>query len=336
MISMKVERILHIISFFIGLCTVGVIGVLFFLQQQASIFPVQSVSETEEQSTGTRDTIAQAISDASTTPPVSSPRSIPDVLVPTPVPEKTVVAPEPLIIRKDVPPDIASANNGAGSAALALNEGDIVRYTNDERASEGLLPLSINRNLTAIAKVKAADMIEKQYFAHVSPSGVDVADLSEVYGYHYLNIGENLALGDFVSSREVVTGWMNSPGHRANIMNKSYKEIGVAALVGKYEGYTVWFAVQEFGRPLSDCPLPDPLLEKKITIFEDELAKLEMTLNSLKTQMETPGTSAESYNIMVDDFNTIAELYNGLLATTKEAIVHYNAEAKRYNDCVGS
>ena len=179
------------------------------------------------------------------------------------------------------------------------------------------------------------EMIEKQYFAHVSPSGIDVAKMSEFYGYLYLNIGENLALGDFVSSREVVTGWMNSPGHRANIMNTSYKEIGVAALVGTYEGHTVWFAVQEFGRPLSDCPSPDPLLDKKISIFEEELTKLDGSLDRLNTQMETPGTSAKAYNLMVDDFNTIAELYNSLLATTKDAILRYNAEAKRYNDCVG-
>ncbi len=177
-------------------------------------------------------------------------------------------------------------------------------------------------------------MIDNQYFAHVSPSGIDIVMLTERYGYAYLNVGENLALGDFVSSQEVVTGWMNSPGHRANILNKSYTELGVAAIIGAYNGRNVWFVVQEFGRPMSDCPTPDALLKQKITISQEQINALEVTLANLKIEINTAGLSIDAYNAKVNDYNTIVALYNNLVATAKKQIADYNILTDAYNLCI--
>ena len=80
-------------------------------------------------------------------------------------------------------------------------------------------------------------------FEHTSPSGVDPGKLVQSYGYDYIVAGENLILGNFSSEKEVVQDWMNSPGHRANILNGSYKRTGVAAY--RTEDGTIYWC-QEF------------------------------------------------------------------------------------------
>jgi len=217
----------------------------------------------------------------------------------------------------------------------ALDEGGIIAFTNVERVKAGLPPLLQNAALSAGAEAKARDMIAKQYFAHVAPDGADIATLAETYGYDYLNIGENLALGDFHSSIDVVTGWMNSPGHRANILNREFTEIGVAAVEGDWKGERVWFAVQEFGRPASACPTPDALLKERITAAEGALASLDVTLKNLQSAID----AAEGDEVLLiqktHDYNAIVSSYNALVADTKTDVARYNSEVAAFNTCAG-
>lgn len=214
-----------------------------------------------------------------------------------------------------------------------LNQREIIALTNKERIATGLPPLSFNSRLTTMATTKANDMIEKQYFAHVSPVGTDLIMLAKTYEYLYLNVGENLALGDFTSSNDVVLGWMNSPGHRANILSKNFTEIGVSAILGNYEGRNVWYVVQEFGRPLSDCTLPDTLLKKKIEIYQTEIDALATSLTNLKAEIDAPNLDQHTYNAKVKDYNLIIELYNQLVATIKQYIQSYNSQVEIYSAC---
>lgn len=358
---MNIERVLQVLSFLIALSVVFISGALIYMQSEM-LLPTPSIAPVvAEQATAT-PRIADRAPIGSTTPTVISAKKIiqepqkstPSFVAPTLPPHKTIETPGPLFIKKTTQPTstprlivsptsatttattTSSVDQGTPSTEGALSQGDIVRFTNGERVTGGLSPLMFNKRLTAIAEAKAVDMIAKQYFAHVSPSGVDVAGLSEIYGYPYLNIGENLALGDFISSREVVTGWMNSPGHRANIMNVNYREIGVAAILGDYEGRQVWFAVQEFGRPLADCPQPDVLLQQKIIIYQGQLTELEQTLAKLKVELSASDASTSVHNQSVDEFNTIVALHNSLIETTKSAIAKYNSEADIYNTCIGT
>lgn len=266
-------------------------------------------------------------------PPLPSPPPPPRAIFVDPViseivPEKqNVSVPGPLVVRQEtIREDMPHVVDG-------LTAAEIVRLSNIERAREGLAPLTWNTRLGAIAEAKAFDMIAKQYFAHESPDGTDISKLAEKYGYAYLNIGENLALGDFATSGAVVAGWMNSPGHRANIMSTAFREIGVAALRGTWEGRTVWFAVQEFGRPLSECPMPSATLKAKIALWEDQVGRLLTTLEGLKQELEEPGISRESYNAKVHDYNAIVTLYNKLVGELKADIAAYNAAVDAFNVC---
>ncbi|MNW62469.1 Cysteine-rich secretory protein family protein [compost metagenome] len=95
----------------------------------------------------------------------------------------------------------------------------------------------MHTNLTKMAKDKAIDMYKNQYFSHTSPVFGSPFDMMDAYNITYRYAGENIAKGQ-KSAEEVVKDWMNSPGHKANILNSNYKLIGV----GYYNGY--W--VQEF------------------------------------------------------------------------------------------
>jgi len=142
--------------------------------------------------------------------------------------------------------------------ASQLNPQKIIYWTNYYRSQNNLAQLTSNTLLTKAAQEKVNDMFSKQYFEHVSPSGVSPSDLVTSVGYAYKVSGENLALGDFLDEKDLVDAWMNSPGHRANILNKDYSEIGVATGLGKFEDRTsTWLAVQEFGKPLPNCSKPN-------------------------------------------------------------------------------
>ena len=218
----------------------------------------------------------------------------------------------------------------------ALNQPDIIALTNKERIAVGLPALSFNAQLSTMASAKAKDMIQKQYFAHISPDGTDLTKLAKTYGYRYLNVGENLALGDFTSSIDVVSGWMHSPGHRANILNKNFTEIGVSAILGNYEGRDVWYAVQEFGRPLSDCPSPDALLKEKIETSQTAINAFQVSLSNLQAEINAANLDQATYNAKIKDYNAIIELYNQAVTTVKQDIQTYNSEVEAYNTCAGA
>ncbi len=124
----------------------------------------------------------------------------------------------------------------------------VVDKTNIERKELALPPLVRNSVLDAAAQLKADDMAKNSYFAHYSPAGVSPWHWFNEAGYRYVHAGENLAV-HFTDSKEVVEAWMDSPTHRANIVNQNYREIGVGTARGTYDGYETVFVVQLFGTP---------------------------------------------------------------------------------------
>lgn len=245
-------------------------------------------------------------------------------LVPkTAIEEKTVVTPGPLRATTPVP------------ASASLTVRGVIEYTNVERAQNGGLgSLAENSTLNRVAQMKVDDMFAKQYFEHVSPSGVGQADLAQTAGYAYVIVGENLALGDFDGDQGVVTAWMNSPGHRANILNPHYKEIGVAVGKGMYEGRETWLAVQSFGMPLSACPTVDQTLKTQIDADNVVIANLRSNLDAKKIQIESTSTSDSNYNIYVNEFNAMLPEYNSLVESVRVAVTNYNAGVQAFNVCI--
>ena len=130
----------------------------------------------------------------------------------------------------------------------AVITGVLVDLTNSNRLSQNINPLTSSPTLTAAAQLKADDMAKKSYFAHTSPEGKTPWYWFRETGYHFLYAGENLAV-NFVDSEDVVQAWMNSPGHRANILNDKFSETGIALAPGKYNGEDSIYVVQLFGQP---------------------------------------------------------------------------------------
>lgn len=121
----------------------------------------------------------------------------------------------------------------------------VVNLVNAERAKAGLAPLKANTSLSNVAKVKAEDMRDNKYFSHTSPKYGSPFDMMKSFGIKYSTAGENIAAGQ-KNPEEVMKGWMNSPGHRANILSSNFTEIGVGLAKGGSYG-TYW--VQMFIKP---------------------------------------------------------------------------------------
>lgn len=114
----------------------------------------------------------------------------------------------------------------ADQSEISDFEQQVVELTNQERAKQGLEPLELDTELSAVAGDKSLDMQKNDYFSHTSPTYGSPFDMLRDYGIDYRTAGENIAMGH-TSPEQVVQGWMNSEGHRKNIMNPNFTHIGV-------------------------------------------------------------------------------------------------------------
>ncbi|WP_078543880.1 CAP domain-containing protein [Litchfieldia alkalitelluris] len=105
-------------------------------------------------------------------------------------------------------------------------EDQVVKLVNQERAKQGLKPLTHRADLKNVAHKKAEDMINSNYFSHTSPNYGSPFQMLKTFGISYQSAGENIAKGQ-KTPQEVMNAWMNSPGHRANILKPEYDSIGV-------------------------------------------------------------------------------------------------------------
>jgi len=122
--------------------------------------------------------------------------------------------------------------------------------TNGARAADSLSTLHTNALLEVAAQEKANDMVKNGYFAHTSPAGITPWYWFENVGYNFAYAGENLAV-NFTDSQEVTNAWLNSPLHRANILNTNFTDIGIATAEGMFEGRSATYVVELFGTPVS-------------------------------------------------------------------------------------
>ncbi|MFA5652057.1 MAG: CAP domain-containing protein [Candidatus Paceibacterota bacterium] len=241
-------------------------------------------------------------------------------------------------------PSTSSVNNPSPdvyvpdlSGGTDLNAGSIIYWTNLERKNNdsGLINLQLNNILKNIASIRVKDMFNYQYFEHNSPSGDNASKEAVKNGYSYITIGENIGLGNFDGSKGVVTAWMNSPGHRANILNKNYTEIGVYAEKGAYKGQSVWIAAQIFGKPISGCTEPDKTLKDKIAKYKVSAESLLISIKNIDAELKTISTTdTQTYNAKVAERNTLAGLYNNLASEIKTLVAEYNKQAGAFNLCI--
>jgi len=125
-------------------------------------------------------------------------------------------------------------------------EKEVARLVNVERSKRGLQTLALNAQICKVARIKSQDMINKRYFSHTSPTYGSPFKMMESFGIRFSSAGENIAYGQRTPA-EVMQGWMNSPGHRANILSATYTNIGVG-LAKSGTGVKYW--TQMFTKPL--------------------------------------------------------------------------------------
>ncbi len=131
------------------------------------------------------------------------------------------------------------------SSVKAL-EAEVVRLVNIERSKKGLQALKADWEISRVARYKSQDMINKNYFSHTSPTYGSPFKMLETFGIRFSSAGENIAYGQQTPAA-VMKSWMNSSGHRANILSPSYTHIGVG-LAKKSNGVYYW--TQMFTKPL--------------------------------------------------------------------------------------
>lgn len=149
------------------------------------------------------------------TPAVTTP-SVPEV----PTGQDTPVQPEVPVQTPETP----SASETPSTSSSYVTE--VIRLVNVERAKQGLSALTENTELSKVAQLKSQDMHDNKYFSHTSPTYGSPFDMMKKFGITYSSAGENIAMG-YKTPAAVVEGWMNSSGHRANILSSSFTQIGI-------------------------------------------------------------------------------------------------------------
>lgn len=132
-------------------------------------------------------------------------------------------------------------------------EREVIKLTNAERTKRGLKPLKSNRKLHEAAEMHSEYMLENRYLGHYGPSGSEPWDRTELVGYSSRGVGENVfhypykhKRPDRRTARLLVKGWMESSGHRKNILSREFKDIGVAVVRRLPKGRT-YYVTQVFG-----------------------------------------------------------------------------------------
>ncbi|MCO8911291.1 sporulation protein [Clostridioides difficile] len=129
-------------------------------------------------------------------------------------------------------------NSGSTSESFSAYQKEVVDLVNIERAKAGLNPLTLDSSISNVATKKSQDMIDDNYFSHNSPTYGSPFDMLKKFGISYKTAGENIAMGQ-KTPKEVVNAWMNSEGHRKNIMNPNFSKIGVG-VAQKSGGSIYW------------------------------------------------------------------------------------------------
>lgn len=224
---------------------------------------------------------------------------------------------------------------------VPLSNEEIIKFTNYYRKENQQGELKINEKLMRAAEIKLEDMFEKQYFAHISPEGEGAGDILKDIDYKYLIVGENLAMGYFKDSKELVDGWMESPGHRENILNPKFREIGVAQRKDFFEDKEQYLAVQIFATPQYLCPLPDETVLSKIEDGKARLEQLVKEAEDLKEKIDQEISSGihsqeelEEIQAEIEEYNRLVNEINNLSKEVKKLTLNYNLQVTNFNHCI--
>ena len=184
--------------------------------------PTPSPSSTPEESSAPEATPSAEPSQE----PVASADPVPPAPEESPTPVESSAPTEPAAPTESSAPAKSPAPAETQTPTPSDYETAILSLVNAERAKYGLSALKLDTALSRVAQAKAQDLHDNHYFAHESPTYGTPFEMMRAFGISYRSAGENIAMG-YASPQAVMTGWMNSEGHRANILNNSYTTLGV-------------------------------------------------------------------------------------------------------------
>lgn len=213
---------------------------------------------------------------------------------------------------------ISSTGSKILGYASNISINDVVNITNQKRQENGVEPLILNETLSSAAHSKGLDMLEHDYWAHVSPQGTEPWKFFTDSGYTYKYAGENLAR-DFSNPSSAVDAWMASPSHRDNMLSGKYKEIGVAVVEGDLSGVETTLIVQMFGTKYTDTLPSVPIASAKTNEVNQEklVPTNKPTLIPTPTAVpylavsdisQTNSAGVSGSRIMISPFNTTRNL----------------------------
>jgi hypothetical protein len=200
---------------------------------------------------------------------------------------------------------------------------EVIRLTNEKRAQAGLSPLSENSTLDQAALAKGTDMLNNDYWAHVSPNGTEPWVFFINAGYKYRYAGENLAR-DFSNPGDTVSAWMASPSHRDNLLSPKYKDIGVAVVEGDLAGVDTTIVVQLFGTKAGDVvPSVPAVAAKEMNSKPNEiqapvqLAQAELSAAPSIESVSSPLAVTKTISIILASIFLLTLILDGIIIEKK-------------------
>lgn len=237
--------------------------------------------------------------------------------------------------------EVVSSLEEKSNKTLVLSQENILWYVNQNRSNHGLVPLKLNTDLNTSAHLKNADMVTYDYFEHTNPiTGANFDTFFDMSNYSFVRIAENLAMGNFITSKEVVDAWMESPRHRKNILNPDFRDMGIDIAQGTIGAISTKLITQHFGTPRTSCPQVDSNLKKTID-------GLRITTESLHDQIQIKKQkigeydnspdghiSTQDYNQLIDDHNELVKKYNTYGDKLRTSVNLYNSMVQAIDDCI--
>jgi uncharacterized protein YkwD len=199
--------------------------------------------------------------------------------------------------------------------AANISPDEVIRLTNEKRVANGFPALITSAVLSQAAQAKGADMLNKDYWAHVSPDGTQPWYFFTSFGYKYRYAGENLAR-DFQNPASAVEAWMASPSHKENMLSSKYKEIGIAVVEGDLAGVDTTIIVQFFGTNLVDTLPETPIAQAQaaaptatpipalVITATPTLTPTPTTAPAVVAKASPPTTGGATSRVLISPFNT--------------------------------
>ncbi len=221
------------------------------------------------------------------------------------------------------------------AAHLELTPENIIWFTNYYRVQNKLTPLETSQQLMKSSSDKLHDMFAYQYFNHTRPGSNRSFDVFfDKENYVYIKIGENLAMGDFNTSKEIVDAWMNSTEHRKNILDPVYTNIGVSDAYGSMDGSNTYAIVQHFGKPRNDCPAVDSSINNQINGLKSQVTTLKNQIGIKEGEVTSTNSLDPSSNAIIDEYNSLVDSYNLITNQISTLVASYNKEVTSYDNCI--